>query len=71
VAPNHGWRHRFSSLARHVHMHIDVQNLIQVPAGDKVALDYGDAWTETAYREIMKIPRYVVDSSASKGMGIV
>lgn len=58
VAPNHGWRHRFSSLARHVDMHIDVQNIIQGHAGDKVASDYGDAWIETAYREIMKIPKY-------------
>ncbi|KWV60498.1 hypothetical protein AS156_29415 [Bradyrhizobium macuxiense] len=58
VAPNHGWRHRFSSLARHVGMHIDVQNIIQGHAGEKVASDYGDAWIETAYREIMKIPRY-------------
>lgn len=60
VAPNHGWRHRFSSLARHVDMHVDVQNIIQGHAGDKVASDYGDAWIETAYREIMKIPRYNV-----------
>jgi integrase len=62
VAPNHGWRHRFSSRARQVEMHIDVQNIIQGHAGDKVASDYGDAWTETAYREIMRIPRYVIDS---------
>jgi hypothetical protein len=44
-------------------MHVDVQNIIQGHAGDKVASDYGDAWIETAYREIMKIPRYVVDAS--------
>jgi len=43
VAPSHGWRHRFSSLARHVDMHVDVQNIIQRHAGDKVASDYGDA----------------------------
>lgn len=58
VAPNHGWRHRFSSLARHVDMHVDIQNVIQGHAGDKVASDYGDAWIEDAYREIMKIPKY-------------
>jgi len=65
VAPNHGWRHRFSSLARHVDMHVDVQNIIQGHAGDKVASDYGDAWIETAYREIMKIPEYVLDRPTS------
>jgi integrase len=61
VAPNHGWRHRFSSLARHVDMHVDVQNIIQGHVGDKTASDYGDAWIETAHREISKIPRYEVD----------
>jgi integrase len=61
VAPNHGWRHRFSSLARHVDMHVDVQNIIQGHVGEKTASDYGDAWIETAYREMMKIPRYVLD----------
>lgn len=38
-------------------MHPDVQNIIQGNAGDKIASDYGDAWIEAAYREIMKIPR--------------
>ncbi|OCX29100.1 hypothetical protein QU42_19375 [Bradyrhizobium sp. UASWS1016] len=63
VAPNHGWRHRFSSVARHVGMHIDIQNIIQGHAGDKVASDYGDPWIETAYQEIMKIPRYELGAS--------
>jgi integrase len=61
VAPNHGWRHRFSSMARHVDMHPDIQNIIQGHAGDKVAADYGDAWIEDAFREIMKIPKYDLD----------
>jgi hypothetical protein len=60
VAPNHGWRHRFSSLARHVDMHVDVQNIIQGHVGDRTAADYGDAWAATAHREISKIPRYDV-----------
>jgi hypothetical protein len=28
VRPNHGWWHRFSSLARAVDMHVDIQNVI-------------------------------------------
>jgi hypothetical protein len=48
-------------MARHVDMHIDIQNIIQGHAGDKVAADYGDAWIEDAHREIMKIPRYSLD----------
>jgi integrase len=58
VAPNHGWRHRFSSLARAVDMHIDVQNIIQGHVGRRTAASYGDAWIETAKREISKIPAY-------------
>jgi hypothetical protein len=44
VAPNHGWRHRFSSMARHV----DIQNIIQGHVGDRTAADYGDAWIPDA-----------------------
>jgi integrase len=61
VAPNHGWRHRFSSMARHIDMHVDIQNVIQGHVGEKTASDYGDTWIESAYREIMKIPTYHVE----------
>lgn len=60
VQPNHGWRHRFSSLARAVDMHVDVQNIIQGHVGERTASDYGDAWVSTAHREISKLPRYAV-----------
>ena len=33
LRPNHGWRHRFSSLARAVDMHVDVQNILQGHVG--------------------------------------
>lgn len=60
VAPNHGWRHRFSSVARYVGMPEDVRHVIQGHAGTKVADRYGDTWPEVAYREIAKIPAYRV-----------
>lgn len=60
VAPNHGWRHRFSSVARFVGMPQDVRNIIQGHAGAKVADDYGETWPLVALREIEKLPRYVV-----------
>ncbi|UPK40812.1 tyrosine-type recombinase/integrase (plasmid) [Bradyrhizobium sp. 186] len=60
VAPNHGWRHRFSSIARFVGMPEDVRNIIQGHAGGKVADDYGETWPLVALREIEKLPRYVV-----------
>lgn len=58
VAPNHGWRHRFSSVARYIGMPEDVRNVIQGHADAKVADRYGDTWPEVAYREIAKIPAY-------------
>jgi hypothetical protein len=58
VALNHGWRHRFSSLARAVDMHVDVQSIIQGHAGGRTAASYGDAWIETVKREILKISAY-------------
>lgn len=60
VAPNHGWRHRFSSIARVVAMPADVRNIIQGHAGAKVADSYGETWPLVALREIEKLPRYVV-----------
>ncbi|WP_426437196.1 hypothetical protein [Bradyrhizobium genosp. P] len=60
VAPNHGWRHRFSSLARFLAMPEDVRNIIQGHSGVKVADRYGETWPLVALREIEKLPRYPV-----------
>jgi integrase len=60
VAPNHGWRHRFSSISRFIGMPEDVRNIIQGHAGSKIADDYGETWPLVALREIEKLPRYVV-----------
>jgi integrase len=60
VAPNHGWRHRFSTVSRFVGMPEDVRNIIQGHASGKVADDYGETWPLVALREIEKLPRYVV-----------
>jgi integrase len=60
VAPNHGWRHRFSTVSRFVGMPEDVRNIIQGHAGAKVADRYGETWPLVALREIEKLPRYVV-----------
>jgi integrase len=59
VAPNHGWRHRFSTVARFVAMPEDVRNMIQGHAGAKVADRYGETWPLVALREIEKLPRYL------------
>jgi integrase len=58
VAPNHGWRHRFASVARFISMPEDVRHVIQGHAGANVADRYGDTWPQVALREIEKLPRY-------------
>jgi hypothetical protein len=70
IAPNHGWRHRFSSMARHVDMHVDIHNIIQGDTGDKIASDYGDAWIEAAYREIMSA-KNPIKQGARRATGFV
>ncbi len=60
VAPNHGWRHRFTSVARFVAMPEDVRHAIQGHATSKVADKYGDTWPEVFLREIERLPRYSV-----------
>jgi hypothetical protein len=59
VAPNHGWRHRFKSVARHVKMDREVEGFItgHRPKGS-ASPDYGDRWVETMANEIEKYPRY-------------
>jgi integrase len=43
VAPNHGWRHRFSSVSRLVGMTEEVRNIIQGHAAARTAGDYGES----------------------------
>lgn len=61
VKPNHGWRHRFTSVSRG-RMHSDVVDVIQGHAPRREAQNYGDTWIEVAYAEICKHPRYDVEA---------
>lgn len=67
VKPNHAWRHRFKSVARHVHMHPEVEKFITGHGGSddpnviaKVSMDYGDAWVKTLKKTIEMYPRYEI-----------
>lgn len=67
VKPNHGWRHRFKSVARHVDMHPEVEKFITGHGGSddsdviaKVSMEYGDAWVATLKKTIEKYPRYEI-----------
>jgi site-specific recombinase XerD len=72
VKPNHGWRHRFKSVARHVHMHPEVEKFITGHGGSddpnviaKVSMDYGDAWVKTLKKTIEMYPRYDIAALAA------
>ncbi|MHC4053329.1 site-specific integrase [Bradyrhizobium sp. 25ACV] len=55
VKPNHGWRHLFKSVARHVGMDCEVEGLFITghrPKDSNAGNDYGDPWIETMAAEI-------------------
>ncbi|MHC2624005.1 hypothetical protein ACVIW2_006037 [Bradyrhizobium huanghuaihaiense] len=60
VKPNHGWRHVFKSMARHVGMDREVEGFItgHRPKDANSGNDYGDPWMLTMSKEIEKYPRY-------------
>lgn len=67
VSPNHAWRHRFKSVARHVHMHPDVESFITGHGGSdsederqKISIKYGDKWVKTLSQAIEMYPRYKI-----------
>lgn len=64
VKPNHGWRHLFKSVARHVGMDREVEGFItgHRPKDSNAGNDYGDPWIETMAAEIEKYPRFEIDA---------
>lgn len=65
VWPNHGWRHRWKSQARHVGMHPEISDFITGHGGGSVSKKYGDRWVATFAQEIAKLPRYEFSESAA------
>lgn len=61
VQPNHGWRHRFKTVARNVDMSGEIRDAIQghVPRTEGEA--YGEFSPIAMKREIEKLPRYDTD----------
>lgn len=59
VQPNHGWRHRFKTVARSVRMDPEARDAIQGHAPQTEGQAYGE-WPLDALRtEVEKLPRYV------------
>jgi integrase len=60
VQPNHGWRHRFKTVARAVRMDAEARDAIQGHAPQTEGQAYGE-WPLDALRaEVEKLPRYAV-----------
>ena len=63
VQPNHGWRHRFITLARKHKMDTESRRMITGHRGKSVdEVVYGDA--AGLYEEILKLPRYAIPMEA-------
>lgn len=66
VSPNHGWRHRFKTVARKVKMDVGARDYMQghVPATEGEA--YGDFPPDVLLHEIAKLPRIeIIEAAAS------
>lgn len=61
VQPNHGWRHRFVSVARDVKIDPEIRDLIVGHVPRTVGEEYGDLWHHVQSREIARLPRYAID----------
>ena len=60
VAPNHGWRHRFNTVARRCRIIPEIRDAIVGHAMRTEGEDYGDMIVEALYAEILRIPRFEV-----------
>ncbi|WP_460273932.1 DUF6538 domain-containing protein [Celeribacter sp. ULVN23_4] len=59
IQPNHGWRHRFTTLAGRADIGERYLFAIQGHSDGRSSFNYGDVEVETMRREIEKIPRQV------------
>ena len=60
VQPNHGWRHRFKTVARTVAMDPEIRDQMQGHAPDTEGRKYGEIEAVVLKREIDKFPRYLL-----------
>ncbi|WP_152047171.1 DUF6538 domain-containing protein [Aureimonas psammosilenae] len=60
VAPNHGWRHLFTTMCIDAEIEARVYNAIQGHAGRSVADHYGDVTLRAKAAAIGKLPRFAI-----------
>ena len=58
VQPNHGWRHRFKTVARDVGIDPRYMDAIQGHADGSASTAYGENTMKALYREVQKLPNY-------------
>lgn len=58
VQPNHGWRHRFKTVARDSGMDLEVRDAIQGHEDGRAASDYGEVSVKAMWEAIRKLPRF-------------
>lgn len=61
VAPNHGWRHRFKTVARKAGLDAEKRDAIQGHAPRTEGENYGEVPPDVMLPEILKLPRYEVE----------
>jgi integrase len=66
VAPNHGWRHRFITVAREAEIADRVIYAITGHAPANVGGGYGDVTLKTQARALAKFPRYELNAPAQR-----
>lgn len=67
LQPNHGWRHRFITIAKDIGMDGDIRRAIVGHAAIDEHGDYGDTLIRSSYRALAEFPRYVVEEDGSVG----
>lgn len=58
VQPNHGWRHRFKTIAREVGIAPEYSDAITGHEDGRAASDYGETTVKALWREVQKLPWY-------------
>ncbi|MET3355389.1 UNVERIFIED_ORG: integrase [Xanthobacter viscosus] len=66
VDPNHGWRHRFKTVARELGLDPRVIDKIQGHAARTAGEDYGDVTLKAAYAAIKQMPHYTIAKKADQ-----
>lgn len=60
LQPNHGWRHRFITVARDIGMDADVRRAFTAHAAKDEHQSYGETLVRTGYRWMERFPRFEV-----------